>query len=1260
MSTPGETATGNNSDSDPTTVIRLPDLSITKAHSGSFTVGANGVYTITVANSAAAGPTTGAITVTDTLPAGLTYVSGAGTGWSCGISSQTVTCTYAASLAAGGSAPAITLTVGVGAAAAPSVTNTASVSTPGETATGNNSDSDPTTVIRVPDLSITKVHSGSFTVGANGVYGIMVANSAAAGPTTGAITVTDVLPAGLSFVSGTGTGWSCSNSGQTVTCTHAASLAAGSSAPAINLTVGVASAAAPSVTNTASVATAGEVAAGDNSASDATTVDCAFSISPTSRTHESFQSTGTVKVTVQGGCSWKATSLVDWITVTSGDTGTGNGTVSYSVEPNTSKSSRSGVVRIDGLSFRVIQTGPACETRISSDTRKHGPGAENGRIRVEASSDCIWTATTQQDWIQIVEGNPGTGNGTLSYSVAANPSRDPRTGTIVIGQHTISVYQQGDATPTISLLNPPSQTAGGGDFELTLDGAGFVTGSRIRWNGKDRSTTFLGVSQLRASIPSTDVGAAGSADITVVNPGGGVSNAAVFPITSSTNPVPSLTRLSPSSSVKGGPAFKLTVAGTGFVSGSRILWNGTEQITSFDSVALLSAVIPASALANATPAEVRVSNPAPGGGTSEPWPFAICSGACITDISPSFVRAGSQAFTLTMFGSNFTSVGEPGATPLASSGLAVLWNGQPLATTLVSSTELRAQVPATLVASANSVNISLAGTDGTPNTVPFLITPDNRAPLLFELRPAKYTAGDESLEMTIVGRDFVPGATVLWNGTEYEPEFLDSTEIHVALPVTAVSEAGDAAIRVVNPGPGGGVSNGLSYSLLRRLYFPRLASDYGDPFGTDRSEYTGIAVANLSASAESQTFTAFRQNGELIAGVGITNPNSMLIDPGEQLPMLDFQVFGRALPVQRPVGWFKMETAARDVAGFFLMFNQSLSFLDGADVSSTTLQSIVVPEIEEGGFTQIHAANPNIGDATVSLELYGPGGRLSFAPAIRTIGPSSSLAETLDQLFPGYQPAASDYIRVASTRGVVLFAYLGKDRQYVEGLNGQNGEGGSTTLYSPQYAVGGDWRSTLSIVNLDTRPGIVTLRLIGDGGTQIGETRTVPIAAQGKIHISDQGFFGVPASRLTQGYVEIKSDSVRLTGSVVFGDPGQERFGSALPLTSSPKRTMIFSQVASNDTYFTGLALLNPGAETAHASIEIYDQLGKLLASKVEQIAAGQRVSRLITEYFPDLNGASQSSGYIRVVSDKDLAGFALFGTRDLTALSAVPPQDAP
>ena len=122
----------------------VPDAAITLSHSGPFYAGGTGVYTIGISN-AGSDSTLNAITVTDTLPAGITYVSSVGTGWSFSVSGQIVIATYAGALPAGAAAP-FTITVTPSAAAAPGVTNRAYVSTGGDSNAANDSASDPTTV----------------------------------------------------------------------------------------------------------------------------------------------------------------------------------------------------------------------------------------------------------------------------------------------------------------------------------------------------------------------------------------------------------------------------------------------------------------------------------------------------------------------------------------------------------------------------------------------------------------------------------------------------------------------------------------------------------------------------------------------------------------------------------------------------------------------------------------------------------------------------------------------------------------------------------------------------------------------------------------------------------------------------------------------------------------------------------------------------------------------------------------------------------
>lgn len=135
-----------------TTTQPFVDLEIQKSHAGDFLAGANGDYTISVTNNGPE-PEGDVITVTDTLPAGMTFVSGTGGAWVCGAVGQDVSCTHPPPIPVGSSLVDLTLTVAVGPAAIPSLSNTASVSSGStDNVPANDSSSDVTVVIG-PDLT---------------------------------------------------------------------------------------------------------------------------------------------------------------------------------------------------------------------------------------------------------------------------------------------------------------------------------------------------------------------------------------------------------------------------------------------------------------------------------------------------------------------------------------------------------------------------------------------------------------------------------------------------------------------------------------------------------------------------------------------------------------------------------------------------------------------------------------------------------------------------------------------------------------------------------------------------------------------------------------------------------------------------------------------------------------------------------------------------------------------------------------------------
>ena len=83
---------------------------------------------------------------------------------------------------------------------------------------------------------------------------------------------------------------------------------------------------------------------------------CSYSIAPASQTFEAAGGAGTVAVTTGGGCAWTATSNADWLTITSHNSGPGNGTVDFAVAANAGPT-RTGTLTIGGQTFTVTQGG---------------------------------------------------------------------------------------------------------------------------------------------------------------------------------------------------------------------------------------------------------------------------------------------------------------------------------------------------------------------------------------------------------------------------------------------------------------------------------------------------------------------------------------------------------------------------------------------------------------------------------------------------------------------------------------------------------------------------------------------------------------------------------------------------------------------------------------------------------------------------------------------------------------------------------------
>jgi predicted outer membrane repeat protein len=370
--------------------------------------------------------------------------------------------------------------------------------------------------------------------------------------------------------------------------------------------------------------------------------------------------------------------------------------------------------------------------------------------------------------------------------------------------------------PTLESLGPASTAVTPGAITLTVNGADFVPGATVRWNGAlNLATTFVHSGKLQASVGVGLLAAAGTSSVTVVNPapGGGASNPLTFTVTApSDNPVPPIDELIPAGATAGGPAVTLTVKGANFTLDSTVRWNGVARPTTFVSPTTLQAQVTAADVAQPGDAAVTVVNPAPGGGASNAAAFDVAAPGqnpvpAITALSPAFVTAGANgALTLRVLGSNFV----PGAS--------AEWNGAPRPTTFVGDGELWVEVSgADLVAAGEgSVRVVNPGPGGGgSNVVGFRIGAAGENPIPSVAAVSGFAANpDGTITLTVAGGGFVQGAQARWNDQDRATSVVSDTQLTLTISAADYG-GGTAVITVVNPGPGGGVSNELLYTVTR-------------------------------------------------------------------------------------------------------------------------------------------------------------------------------------------------------------------------------------------------------------------------------------------------------------------------------------------------------------------------------------------------------------------------------------------------------------
>ena len=282
---------------------------------------------------------------------------------------------------------------------------------------------------------------------------------------------------------------------------------------------------------------------------------CTYTLAASSTNVAASAGSGNVGVTTLDGCSWSAVSSTNWIQTSS--SGAGSGTINYTFGANPAGLTRSGTITVNGQTFTVNQAAATCTYTLAASSTNVAASAGSGNVGLTTLAGCAWSAVSSTNWIQTT--SSGTGNGTVSYAVDANPAGLTRSATITVGGQTFTVNQAAaTCTYTLAATSTNVTGPGSGSVELTtLPGCAWTATSTTNWIQTTSSGTGSGT--INYTFVANPTGLTRSGLIT--------ANGQTFTITQTAQIVP--TSLSGS----------VTNAGTGGPLGGVVVSLGSQQVT---------------------------------------------------------------------------------------------------------------------------------------------------------------------------------------------------------------------------------------------------------------------------------------------------------------------------------------------------------------------------------------------------------------------------------------------------------------------------------------------------------------------------------------------------------------------------------------------------------------------------------------------------------------------------------------------------------
>lgn len=706
----------------------------------------------------------------------------------------------------------------------------------------------------------------------------------------------------------------------------------------------------------------------------------------------------------------------------------------------------------------------------------------------------------------------------------------------------------------IATLTPSSALIGSPDLTLEATGSGFDSTTALYLDNTPLVTTVVDGGVVDAVVTASLMATPAVHQVTAHIAGAAPSSPVSFTVG---YPAPTLDALSPNAVDAGSGNTDVALAGSGFVPGvTSASFGGSSVPTDVFADGGAVAHLPAAQLASGAVVQVTVSNPAPLGGTSAPLDFTITWPPPHLDaVSPTGVQEGSPDQTVTLSGENLV------AGPIASA------NGIPLATTSVSASSLTAVIPANMLVTATTLQLTVhtgGPGGGDSNTLPFsvLLAPAT----LLSVSPASAPVGAANVALTGYVKGCDPSCALAFDDAGLPSSYAalpdGGGQVSATLAGSFLTAGGTHDVRATRAGAAD--SNALPFDVLNPVPTLSSASPASLPVGSASSDVvltgTGFIAGQTTAALDGTAVPA-----------DVTSPTTLTAHvPASLLASGRTAQFtatnpapggGTSAPLGFDVTWpapvlssLSPSSAVSGGASFTLTATGS-SFVNGAHLTfDGTSLTTTVSSATQASATVPSSLIATAHTASVTLVNPGPGGGASNALAFAVSPP---ITTAVGSGFVGVAAASAAFGQVRSAAvkpGTTDVYFADPDHNLVGridaatgtiaavagtgacGFSGDNGPASAARLCRPRaiafdsagdlFIVDGDGtrlREVSAAGTISSLAGDGTCATSGDNGSasaaQLGDVSGIAVDASGNIYLASCGCGGNSVRKLSGGTI---------------------------------------------------------------------------------------------------------------------------------------------